>query len=75
MQDFVWLEFAHAAHFKHNLRNVDLCFPQANAEPDMKQTGERLKSLIDNLVEGTLQLVADPFAEKQVFFAHLELLR
>ncbi len=39
---------------------------QANAEPDMKQTGDRLKHLIDNLVEDTLQLVADPFADDQV---------
>lgn len=39
---------------------------QANAEPDMKQTGERLKGLIDSLVECTVQLVADPFAAEQV---------
>jgi len=32
----------------------------------MKQTGDRLKCLIDNLVECTLQLVADPFAAEQV---------
>lgn len=32
---------------------------QANAEPDMKQTGDRLKPLIGDLVEGVLQLVAD----------------
>lgn len=29
---------------------------QANAEPDMKQTGERLKGIISSLVEGTLEL-------------------
>ena len=29
---------------------------QANAEPDMKQTGERLKGIIATLVEGTLEL-------------------
>ncbi|KAK9826378.1 hypothetical protein WJX81_005431 [Elliptochloris bilobata] len=33
---------------------------EANAEPDMAQTGERLRPLVAGLVEGILALVADP---------------
>jgi hypothetical protein len=33
---------------------------QANAEPDLQQTGKRLKGVIAGLVEGTLDLVAAP---------------
>ncbi len=33
---------------------------QANAEPDLQQTGDRLKGVIGGLVEGTLELVAGP---------------
>lgn len=40
-------------------------FWQANAEPDLQQTGERLKGLIAGLVEGILDLVADPLAVQQ----------
>ena len=32
---------------------------QANAEPDMKQTGKRLKGIVAGLVEGTLGLALD----------------
>ena len=39
---------------------------QANAEPDMKQTGKRLQGIIAGLVEGVLELVADPYVIKQV---------
>lgn len=42
---------------------------QANAEPDLRQTGKRLRGVIDDLIEGVLQLVADPFAEEKVRFA------
>ena len=38
---------------------------QANAEPDLQQTGGRLKGLIAGLVEGILELVADPLAAHQ----------
>ncbi|BDA50216.1 probable tubulin polyglutamylase TTLL2 [Coccomyxa sp. Obi] len=33
---------------------------EANAEPDLQQTGDRLKGVIGGLVEGTLELVAGP---------------
>ncbi|KAK9903517.1 hypothetical protein WJX75_007884 [Coccomyxa subellipsoidea] len=33
---------------------------EANAEPDLQQTGERLKGVIAGLVDGTLDLVAGP---------------
>lgn len=39
---------------------------EANAEPDFKQTGQRLRCVIDGLVEGTLQIVADPLADQRV---------
>lgn len=39
---------------------------QANAEPDLQQTGERLKPIIDGLVEGIMQLVVDPLAQSKV---------
>ena len=42
---------------------------QANAEPDMKQTGQRLQGIIAGLVEGILQLVADPLTAEQVMHA------
>mmetsp|Transcript_2633 Transcript_2633/g.7837 ORF Transcript_2633/g.7837 Transcript_2633/m.7837 type:complete len:443 (-) Transcript_2633:1024-2352(-) len=35
---------------------------EANADPDFAQTGERLQGVVADLVEGTLQLVADPLA-------------
>lgn len=35
---------------------------QANAEPDVAQTGSRLRPLVAGLVEGVLALVADPLA-------------
>lgn len=35
---------------------------QANAEPDVAQTGARLRPLVAGLVEGVLALVADPLA-------------
>ncbi|CAD7701435.1 unnamed protein product [Ostreobium quekettii] len=38
---------------------------EANAEPDFKQTGQRLRCIVDGLVEGVLRLVADPLAEEQ----------
>ena len=39
---------------------------QANAEPDMKQTGERLKGIISSLVEGTLELALQLSDTQQV---------
>ena len=41
------------------------CACQANAEPDLQQTGDRLKGLVAGLVEGILELVADPLAARQ----------
>ncbi|KAK9815849.1 hypothetical protein WJX72_010743 [[Myrmecia] bisecta] len=38
---------------------------EANAEPDLKQTGSRLRPLIAGLIEGTLELVVDPLAGPQ----------
>ena len=38
---------------------------QANAEPDLRQTGDRLKGLIAGLVEVTLDLVAGPLEQQQ----------
>ena len=35
---------------------------QANAEPDVAQTGARLRPLVAGLAEGVLALVADPLA-------------
>lgn len=43
-------------------RDWDVWLLEANADPDFSQTGERLKGLVSGLVEGTLQLVADPLA-------------
>ena len=39
---------------------------QANAEPDLQQTGERLKPIVAGLLEGIMQLVVDPLAQSQV---------
>ena len=39
---------------------------QANAEPDMKQTGGRLKGIISSLVEGTLELALQLSDTQQV---------
>ena len=39
---------------------------QANAEPDLQQTGERLKPIIAGLVEGIMQLVVDPLTQAKV---------
>ena len=39
---------------------------QANAEPDLQQTGDRLKLVVAGLVEGIMQLVVDPLAHSQV---------
>lgn len=39
---------------------------QANAEPDLQQTGSRLKPIVAGLVEGIMQLVVDPLATSQV---------
>ena len=39
---------------------------QANAEPDLQQTGDRLKPLVAGVVEGIMQLVVDPLAHPQV---------
>jgi hypothetical protein len=44
---------------------------QANAEPDLQQTGDRLKGLIAGLVEGVLELVADPLEVQQRGFAEV----
>ena len=35
---------------------------QANAEPDLQQTGDRLKLVVAGVVEGIMQLVVDPLA-------------
>lgn len=37
---------------------------EANAEPDFKQTGGRLRHVIENLMEGVMELVVDPIAGK-----------
>ena len=39
---------------------------QANAEPDLQQTGDRLKPVVAGVVEGIMQLVVDPLAHLQV---------
>ena len=39
---------------------------QANAEPDLQQTGKRLKPIIAGLVEGIMQLVVDPLTQAKV---------
>ena len=39
---------------------------QANAEPDLQQTGSRLKPVVAGLLEGIMQLVVDPLAQSQV---------
>ena len=39
---------------------------QANAEPDLQQTGGRLKPVVAGLIEGIMQLVVDPLALSQV---------
>ena len=43
---------------------------QANAEPDLQQTGTRLKPVITGLVEGCLQLVADDMPALSVSPGH-----
>lgn len=42
---------------------------QANAEPDMRQTGQRLKGLIVSLVTGVLQLLLGPDAYQEVGYS------
>lgn len=42
-----------------------LCSVQANAEPDLQQTGDRLKGLIAGMVSGVLDLVAGPSEQQQ----------
>lgn len=39
---------------------------QANAEPDLQQTGSRLKPIVAGVIEGIMQLVVDPLAMTQV---------
>lgn len=39
---------------------------QANAEPDLQQTGSRLKPIVAGVIEGIMQLVVDPLAVTQV---------
>ena len=39
---------------------------QANAEPDFGQSGERLRPIIAQIVEGTLKLTADKLAPSKV---------
>ena len=39
---------------------------QANAEPDLMQTGTRLKPVVAGVIEGIMQLVVDPLALSQV---------
>jgi len=39
---------------------------QANAEPDLQQTGTRLQAIVAGLIEGIMQLVVDPLAQSQV---------
>lgn len=38
---------------------------EANAEPDLQQTGDRLKPVVAGVVEGIMQLVVDPLAHPQ----------
>lgn len=42
-----------------------VAFVQANAEPDLQQTGDRLKGLVAGMVEGALDLVAGPIEQQQ----------
>ena len=42
-----------------------LCSVQANAEPDLQQTGDRLKGLVAGMVSGVLDLVAGPLEQQQ----------
>lgn len=44
----------------------ELNIVQANAEPDLQQTGRRLKAVVAGLIEGIMQLVVDPLALSQV---------
>jgi len=60
---------AGARHSSEAGRALDAAAPrraaQANAEPDLAQTGARLRPLVAGLVEGALALVADPLAARQ----------
>ncbi|DBA82917.1 TPA: hypothetical protein ACH3X1_006707 [Trebouxia sp. C0004] len=38
---------------------------EANAEPDLQQTGSRLKPMVAGVIEGIMQLVVDPLAMTQ----------
>lgn len=38
---------------------------EANAEPDLQQTGSRLKPIVAGVIEGIMQLVVDPLAVTQ----------
>lgn len=42
---------------------------EANAEPDFKQTGERLQYVIEELIEGVLVHALDPIARQKVCIA------
>lgn len=44
---------------------------QANAEPDFRQTGQRLQGVVKGLIEGVVKIVADPLAEQLVRPANL----
>lgn len=63
MQLHLWL-----ISFLDKLLNVIISFAymQANAEPDLQQTGDRLKPVVEGLVEGIMHLVVDPLAHSQV---------
>lgn len=40
---------------------------EANAEPDFKQTGERLKSKLEQMFEESLQIMIDPISKFHPF--------
>lgn len=62
LRSFDWACAGHISRLvlHGRLRGTHCGGRQANAEPDMAQTGKRLRPLVAGLVEGTLALVADP---------------
>lgn len=57
---------AHQLWDKSTDGTINFANVQANAEPDLQQTGDRLKPVVEGLVEGIMHLVVDPLAHSQV---------
>ena len=45
---------------EENVESLQVSLLEVNPGPDFKQTGSKLKTVIENLIEETLQLVVDP---------------